>query len=204
MEKLDLKKEFKNLYAPPSKDPVMVDVPPMNFLMVDGAGRPDGPDAIAAIQTLYPVAYTLKFTIKNGPLAVDYPVMPLEGLWWSDDMATFASDKNKWKWTYMIMQPEFITKEMVDKAVEEVKRKKNPPALSKLKFERFAEGKAAQIMYFGPYSDEGPTIKRVHEFLRAQGLSFDGRKQKHHEIYLSDPARTAPEKLKTIIRQPGI
>ena len=202
MQKLDLKKELKHLYNPSSKAPVMLDVPPMHFLAVDGAGAPDGPEAVAAIEALYAVAYTLKFSVKKGPLAVDYPVLPLEGLWWADDMATFAADKSKWKWTYMIAQPELITAEMVSKASTEVRRKKNPAALSKMRFERFAEGRAAQIMYFGPYSGEGPTIKGLHDFIHKQGDSFDGQVQKHHEIYLSDPRRTAPEKLKTVIRQP--
>jgi hypothetical protein len=205
MKKLDLKKEYKSLYNPPSKEPVMVDVPPMNFLAVDGKGPPDGPAAVAAIETLYAVAYTLKFTVKKGPLAIDYAVMPLEGLWWADDMKEFsAGNKALWKWTYLIMQPKLITGALVQDAVEEVKRKKNPAALSKLTFRPLAEGKAAQIMYFGPYCEEGSTIMRVHAFIRAQGLSFEGVKQKHHEIYLSDPRRTAPEKLKTIIRQPAV
>ena len=203
MEKLDLKKEFKNLYNPPTKAPVMLDVPAMNFLAIDGKGPPDGPDAVAAIEVLYAVAYTLKFSVKKGQ-AIDYPVLPLEGLWWADDMAAFSEkDKSNWKWTYMIAQPELITAAMVKDAVAEVRRKKNPSALGKLRFERFAEGKAAQIMHIGPYSAEGPNIKKVHDFLHAQGLKFDGTKQKHHEIYLSDPRRAAPEKLKTVIRQPA-
>jgi hypothetical protein len=203
MEKLDLKKDLKHLYNPPAKAPVMVEVPPMNFLAVDGEGKPDGPAAVQAIEALYPVAYTLKFTVKKFQ-AVDYPVMPLEGLWWAADMASFATnDKAAWKWTYMIMQPELITREMVDIAIAEVRRKKNPPALGKMRFERFDEGLSAQIMYTGPYSAEGPTILMVHNFLHEKGLVFDGLKQKHHEIYLSDPRRAAPEKLKTIIRQPA-
>jgi hypothetical protein len=192
MQKLDLKKEFKALYNPPSKEPIMLEVPPMNFLMVDGNGKPDGADAAAAIEALYAVAYTLKFALKKGSEAIDYMVMPLEGLWWADDMATFITDKSKWKWTYMIMQPELITRAMVDKAIEDVRRKKNPAALSKLKFESFDEGKSAQILYFGLYADEGPTIQRVHDLLHANGLSFDGLKQKHHEIYLND--RAAPRR----------
>jgi hypothetical protein len=203
MEKMDLKKELKHLYSPPSNAPMMVDVPPMNFLAIEGAGNPNGPDAIAAIEALYAVAYTLKFTVKKGQ-AIDYPVMPLEGLWWADDMASFAmADKAAWKWTYMIMQPELITADMVKSALVEVRRKKNPAALGKMRFERFDEGKSAQIMYTGPYSAEGPTIKKLHDFLHEKGLSFDGIKQKHHEIYLSDPRRAAPEKLKTVIRQPA-
>lgn len=204
MQKLDLKKDLKHLYNPSAKAPVMLDMPPMNFLAIDGKGTPDGSDAIAAIEALYAVAYTLKFSVKKGPQAIDYHVMPLEGLWWADDMSRFGTgDKTVWKWTYMIMQPELITREMVDKAVAEVRKKKNLAALSRMRFERFDEGKAAQIMFFGPYADEGPTIKRLHDFIHAQGMTFDGLKQKHHEIYLSDPRRTAPEKLKTIIRQPA-
>jgi hypothetical protein len=203
MEKLDLKKDLKHLYNPPSKAPVMLEVPPMNFLAIDGKGAPDGPDAVAAIEALYPVAYTLKFTVKKTQ-AIDYPVMPLEGLWWADDMSRFSEDdKAAWKWTYMIMQPELITADMVKKAVEEVRRKKNPPALGKMRFEKFDEGTSAQIMYTGPYSAEGPTIRMLHDFIHGKGLVFDGLKQKHHEIYLSDPRRTAPEKLKTVIRQPA-
>lgn len=149
------------------------------------------------------MAYTLKFAVKKGQ-AIDYPVMALEGLWWADDMSRFSEqDKAAWKWTYMIMQPEIISADMVKKAVEEVRRKKNPPALGKMRFERFEEGTSVQIMYTGPYSAEGPTIKRLHDFIHEKGLVFNGLKQKHHEIYLSDPRRTAPEKLKTVIRQPA-
>jgi len=203
MEKLDLKKDLKYLYNPPSKAPVMLDVPPMNFLAIDGAGAPDGPAAVQAIEALYAVAYTLKFAVKKGQ-AIDYPVMALEGLWWADDMSRFSEqDKAAWKWTYMIMQPEIISADMVKKAVEEVRRKENPPALGKMRFERFEEGTSVQIMYTGPYSAEGPTIKRLHDFIHEKGLVFNGLKQKHHEIYLSDPRRTAPEKLKTVIRQPA-
>ncbi len=130
--------------------------------------------------------------------------MPLEGLWWGDDMSVFSTgNKAAWKWTYMIMQPELITADMVKKAIEEVRRKKNPPALGKMRFEKFDEGTSAQIMYTGPYSEETQTIKMLHDFIHAKGLVFDGLKQKHHEIYMSDPRRTAPEKLKTVIRQPA-
>jgi hypothetical protein len=205
VKKLDLKKEFKSLYSASSQEPVMVEVPPMNYLGVDGKGAPDGPEAMAAMEALYGVAYTLKFMVKKGPWAVDYGVMPLEGLWWAKDMGAFvAGKKADWLWTYMIMQPKWVTGVMVKAAVGEVKQKKNPPALAKLKFESYAEGKAAQIMHVGPYSQEGPTIKRLHEFICAQGMGFKGVAQKHHEIYLNDPRRTAPEKLKTIIRQPAV
>jgi hypothetical protein len=203
MDKLDLKKELKHLYNPPSNAPVMLEVPPMNFLAIDGEGLPDGPTAQAAITALYPVSYTLKFAVKKEQ-AIDYPVMPLEGLWWADNMASFATgDKAVWKWTYMIMQPELVTADMVKRAVEEIHRKKNPSSLEKLRFERFKEGTSAQIMYTGPYSAEESTIRRLHAFIHEKGMVFDGLKQKHHEIYLSDPRRAAPEKLKTVIRQPA-
>ncbi len=203
MEKLELKKTLKHLYNPPSKAPVMVEVPAMNFLMIDGSGKPDSLAAAAAIEALYAVAYTIKFSVRKLK-SIDYPVMPLEGLWWADDMTRFSTeDKANWKWTYMIMQPDFVTAEIVKRAVDDVRFKKNPSALPKLKFEKFDEGTSAQIFYIGAYADEGPAIKRLHDLLHEQGYVFDGVKQKHHEIYLSDPRRTAPEKLKTVIRQPG-
>lgn len=201
MEKIDLKKQLKHLYNPSAGKVEIVAVPAMNFLMVDGQGNPNNSQAFSdAIEALYPVAYTLKFMAKKGPLAIDYGVLPLEALWWADDMSAFATgDKDAWKWTVMIMQPEFISREMVEEAVEEVARKKKPVALPLVRFESFKEGKAAQILYIGPFADEGPTIEKVHLHIEDSGCRKVG---KHHEIYLSDPRRTAPEKLKTIIRQP--
>jgi len=129
-----------------------------------------------------------------------YSVMPLEGLWWADDMSSFKTgDKSEWKWTLMIMQPEYITNDLVTEACGQVQKKKNPAALSKIRFESFLEGQAAQTMHIGPFSEEGPTIKRVHDFISEQGYTLFG---KHHEIYLSDIRKAAPEKWKTIIRQP--
>jgi hypothetical protein len=126
--------------------------------------------------------------------------MPLEGLWWADDPRSFYfNDKSAWKWTAMILQPDFIAQKDVDAAVEEVRRKKNPAALDRLRFETLEEGPAAQILYTGPFSAEGPTIQRIHDFIHVHGKELYG---KHHEIYLNDPRRSAPEKLKTIIRQP--
>ena len=126
--------------------------------------------------------------------------MPLEGLWWTDDMMKFSQDNKKiWKWTVMIMQPKFITKKIFNNCLEEVKKRKNFQGLSKIRFEKYSEGLSAQIMYIGLYSDEGPTIMKVHDFVKEKGYELKG---KHHEIYLGDPRRTKPEKLKTIIRQP--
>jgi hypothetical protein len=201
MEKRDFKKQLKHLYSASDKNVEIVAVPPMNFLMVDGEGNPNTAKSFGdAIEALYPISYTLKFMVKNGEMAIDYGVLPLEALWWADDMSAFtAGDKDAWKWTVMIMQPEFITRKMVEKAKDDVARKQKPVSLPLVKFETFQEGKAAQILHIGPFSEEGPTIEKVHSFIRDNGGHRVG---KHHEIYLSDPRRTAPEKWKTIVRQP--
>jgi hypothetical protein len=199
LNKVDLKKELKNLYNPSAKEVSVVDVPAMNFLVVDGEGAPTSPQYSAAIEALFSVAYTLKFIIKKGK-GIDYSVMPLEGLWWVDDMSKFSADlKDEWKWTAMIMQPKYVTSDDFNLAAEQVKKKKNPAALPKVRFESFKEGPSAQIMYIGPFSAEGPTIAKIHAHIQNSGQALSG---KHHEIYLNNPATTAPEKLKTIIRQP--
>jgi len=200
MQKIDFKKEFKHLYRPSARKISVVDAPPMPFLMIDGQGDPNMAQAYAdAIETLYAVAYTLKFMSKKQ-LARDYAVMPLEGLWWTPDMADFSiGDKDAWLWTAMIMQPHWIDAGMAAAAKEVAGKKKVLPALSKLRFEIFHEGLAAHILYIGPFADEGPTIARLHAYIAENGCRLAG---KHHEIYLSDPRRTAPEKLKTVIRQP--
>lgn len=201
MEKIDLKKMLKQLYQPLAKEIVCVDVPEMNFLMVDGEGDPNSSKSFAdAIEALYPVSYTLKFMVKKGKIGIDYGVMPLEALWWADDLSAFTlGKKDDWKWTVMVMQPEFITQEMVENAMAEVARKKKPVSLPLVRFEAFKEGKAAQTMHIGHFSEEGPTIEKVHAFIEGNGSQRVG---KHHEIYISDLRRTAPEKWKIIIRQP--
>jgi hypothetical protein len=201
METIDYKKQLKHLYGPSAAKIEIVDVPPMNFLMVDGAGDPNTSKSFGdAIEALYPLSYTLKFMVKKGKTAVDYGVMPLEALWWADDMSAFSTGKkDDWKWTLMIMQPDCITPAMVADATKEVARKKKPVALPLVRFETFKEGKAAQTLHIGPFSEEGPTIERVHAFIQDDGGSRVG---KHHEIYLSDLRRAAPEKWKTIVRQP--
>jgi hypothetical protein len=199
MAKIDLKKQMADLYAPGVKAIRVVDVPEMNFVIIDGKGSPDGSAYAEAVQTLYAVSYTLKFMIKKTR-ETDYGVMPLEGLWWADNMTDFAEhNKNNWLWTALIMQPEYVTEELFREATDKVKAARNPPALAKARFEKFHEGACAQIMYMGQYSDEGPTIQKIHEFIHDNGYTLSG---KHHEIYLSDPRRTSPERLKTIIRQP--
>ena len=200
MEKIDMKKELKDLYNPSTKHVTIVEVPKMNFLMIDGSGDPNTSQMYKdAIEALFSLSYTIKFMMKKTK-AVDYAVMPLEGLWWVDDMSNFSvTSKDEWKWTAMIMQPEHVTENIVAKAVEEIEKKKNLPSLPKIRFDSFHEGTSAQIMYIGAYADEGPTVMKIHEFINENQGALIG---KHHEIYLSDPRRAAPEKLKTIIRQP--
>lgn len=201
MDKLDLKRDLAHLYRPSAREVVDVRVPRMDFLMVDGAGDPNTAPAYAeAVEALFSLSYALKFAVKKGSLAIDYSVMPLEGLWWAEDMSTFTTgDRSAWLWTMMVMQPDFITPEMVEETAAAVRGKKAPAALSRVRFSAFEEGDAAQVMHLGPFSEEGPTIERVHDFIEASGHRRSG---KHHEIYLSDIRKADPSKWKTIIRQP--
>jgi hypothetical protein len=191
---------LKHLYQPSAKKVIQVDVPTMNYLMVDGTGDPNTSPAYAeAMEALFAVSYAIKFMVKKGPAGIDYGVMPLEGLWWANDMSQFTTkDKSNWKWTMMIMQPSFVTPEIIDSAIADVKRKKNPTAISKVRAEDFPEGTCAQILHIGPFSEEGPTIEKVHLFIDSRGK----RVGKHHEIYLSDIRKADPAKWKTVIRQP--
>jgi hypothetical protein len=189
----------ERLYRAPTT-PEMVDVPELSFLMIDGHGDPNTSERYgAAIAALYGVAYTLKFSLRKAGRP-SYRVAPLEGLWWADDMAHFGvGDKSDWHWRMMLRQPDEIDDELVERTAREVSLKKGLPTALDLRLEHFAEGRAAQVLYVGPFADEGPTIARLHAFIEAQGLARRGR---HHEIYLTDPRRRAPEKWKTIIRQP--
>lgn len=176
-------------------------MPRMNFLMIDGEGDPNTSAAYqAAVEALFSLSYTIKFMVKKGELGIDYVVMPLEGLWWADDMSVFTTgDKSSWKWTMMIMQPDFVTKAIVQHAKEEVRRKKKSAALDDVRFEVFEEGLCAQILHVGPFSEEGSTIEKLHQYIADAGRELTG---KHHEIYLSDVRRTQPSRWRTIIRQP--
>jgi hypothetical protein len=184
-----------------SAQPAFVDVPELPFLAVDGAGDPNTAPAYAeAVQALYSVAYTLRFALKRRPDGVDAPVLPLEGLWWAPDLSAFLTgERDEWRWTMLIRQPEQVGAHDVAEAVAEAQRTKGLPGLDRVRFERFAEGRAAQVLHIGPYSAEGPTIERLHAFIAEQGCRLSGE---HHEIYLGDPRRAAPERLRTIIRQP--
>jgi hypothetical protein len=198
--KIDFKRELREFYAP-GRDPELADVPELQFAMIDGHGDPNvAPEYREAVQALYAVAYAARFALKRAPDGLDYGVMPLEGLWWVPDMASFTiEDKSNWDWTMMIMQPDQVAREVFEAARATAAKKKPLEAIGRVRLERFAEGRAAQLLHRGPYAAEGPTIARLHAFIDQQGYERAG---KHHEIYLGDPTRTAPEKLKTIIRQP--
>jgi hypothetical protein len=200
MDKIDLKKDFKSLYQPSAKQVVEVDVPAFKFLMIDGEGDPNtAPSYAQAIEALFAVSYTTKFMLKKGPQQIDYAVMPLEGLWWADDMSAFVTgDKAQWKWTMMLMQPSFVPDELIHAAMFEAKKKKELPGMARLRLEAFAEGHCAQVLHIGPFTEEGPTIERLHTYVDARGR----RTGKHHEIYLSDIRRADPKKWKTVLRQP--
>ena len=201
IKKLDLKKEYKDLFNADHKSPAIITAPKLNYLTLRGKGDPNtSSEYQQSIDTLFSVSYKLKFAIKKGQKAIDYGVLPLEGLWWVENMADFdMKDKSNWLWQTMILQPDFVSQEEVDDAIEQVKKKKALPQLEQLNFEQIEEGLCVQILHIGPYEDEGPTIERLHTFMKDNGYTFNGH---HHEIYLSDPRRSAPEKLKTIIRQP--
>jgi len=209
VEKVDWRKTLKHLYGPSARGVVEVEVPEMRFLMVDGEGDPNSAPAFAeATQALYALSYAAKFAVRERE-GVDYAVSPLEGLWWSakpdlfgfeDEQAWWrtASNRDAWEWTLMIMQPEPVTEELLQEAREGVEEKKGFD-LSGVRFEPFREGLVAQVMHRGPYAEEWPTVEKVHRFIEEEGGRPSG---KHHEIYLNDPSRTAPERLKTIVRQP--
>lgn len=203
MKKADLRKEFKHLYNSSAKKVVEVEVPEMHFLMADGEGDPNTSGAYKdAVEMLYALSYALKFTVKKEE-GIDYRVMPLEGLWRTDgrwgSFEEIQGDKDAWRWTLMIMQPRWVTEERFERALVSVEGKKNLPGLKGVKFEPFHEERAAQIMHIGPFSEEGPTVEKVNRFIEERSARMRGS---HHEIYLNDFRKTAPEKLRTIIRHP--
>lgn len=201
MEKLDLLKQLKDFYSAPLNDVVFKVIPSFNYLMIDGEGDPNTSQFYKdAVQALFSVAYTIKFSIKKGSEAIDFKVMPLEGLWWADDMRKFGSgDKKDWKWTMMIMQPIYVTKIIVNLATKQVVDKKGLPIADQVRLETLAENTVVQLLHKGSYSSEGANIQKLHQVIQEHGYSLSG---KHHEIYLNTPLKTATENLKTIIRQP--
>lgn len=201
MAKIDLKKSLGELYAPKAGMPVMIQVPSMAFLMVDGRGDPNTSAAYQeAVQALFALSYAIKFSVKKGAQAIEYGVMPLEGLWWADDMSRFTTmGRSGWQWTMMIMQPSWVTAQTVNEVMAGVRRKKPLGALGLVRLETFEEGRCAQVLHVGPFTTEGATIEALHAFIAASGGTLRG---KHHEIYLSDIQKADPSKWKTIIRQP--
>lgn len=198
-EKRDLKKELKALYSPSATEVREVDVPAMPYLMIDGQGDPNlSKDYQEAVEALFAVAYALKFSLKKEH-GLDYTVMPLEGLWWSDEGAFDVRRKSALRWTALIALPEQVTAEMFRRVLPEVQKRKPLPALGRVRWEELAEGRCVQVMHVGPYSEEPATIDRLHRHAQANNYALTGR---HHEIYLSDPRKTAPDKLKTVLRQP--
>jgi len=198
--KLDFKRELE-CYRAKRGSPQLIEVPELQYLMIDGHGDPNTPVYADAVSALYLVAYKLKFASKVD-LGRDYVVMPLEGLWWADDMDTFttARDKSQWDWTMMIMVPDWITPGMFADAVEQAGRKDRPTRLDDVRLEAMSEGRSVQALHIGSYDDEAELLRYVHEeFIPARGLKMVGR---HHEIYLSDPRRTEPARMRTILRQP--
>jgi hypothetical protein len=210
MQKLDLKKDLKNLYAPSARKIEVVDVPAMNFVMSDGAIEPGMAPGTSPLfqenmQALYSAAYTLKFTAKKRKEdPVDYPVMALEGLWWVEDGTFDIQKPGNWKYTVMIMQPEFVTAEMFAEALAQMRRKKgDQPAFGRLRLDRFREGACVQALHIGPYAAEPATVQKMQAFMQENGYQdLVGLGGKHHEIYMGDPRRADPAKLKTVLRHP--
>lgn len=206
MPVLDYKKLYKDLYLPPNR-PVLIDVPEMHFLAVDGAGDPNGQGFGDAVGALYSMSYTIKMLPKKGPAPqgyIDYSVPPLEGLWWLSDGGAFSfASRDNWVWTAMIRQPEFVTEQLVSTLLPDLIRKKPNPALGKLRLISFAEGSCVQMMHLGPYAAEPGTMEKMEDFMAENNLaSRIGRGGKHHEIYLSDPRKGSPENMKTVLRHP--
>jgi len=205
MEKIDLRKELKYLYAPKANKVETVEVPEFKFIMIDGVISPgiapaNSPEYQEAIQALYGAAYTLKFMSKLDKTApLDFTVMALEGLWWIEAGEFDFRKKDPWFWTMMILQPEHISQSRFEEALEELRKKHDSQAVSKLRLESFHEGFSMQIMHIGPYAQEPATIEKMDLFARQNGYVGCG---KHHEIYLGDPRRAKPDKLKTILRHP--
>ncbi len=210
MEKLDLKKELKHLYLPSAKKIELVEVPAMNFLMIDGSietgyGPSTSPLFSENMQALYGAAYTLKFAAKlRKENPVDYPVMALEGLWWIEEGTFDIQKPGNWKYTVMIMQPDIVSQEMVSDALSQLRKKKgDQPAFARLRLERFHERLCVQTLHIGPYATEPATVERMQAFMQENGLRDRvGLGGKHHEIYMGDPRRADPAKLKTVLRHP--
>lgn len=191
METIDFTRQYRDIYTARKGMPRIVEVPELQYLMFDGTGEPGNERFLAGIQALYSVSYPVRFAIKQRD-RIAYKVMPLQGLW--------GDPQAGWEWTLMIMQPDFVTKAEIDEGVEAALAK-GVAAAAEVRLERFTEGRCAQVMHVGPYSEEEPTIALLHDYIAEHGLAPSGL---HHEIYLGDPNRSKPENLKTIIRRPVV
>ncbi|MBB5953512.1 hypothetical protein FHS29_000082 [Saccharothrix tamanrassetensis] len=201
MATYDLKRELKEFYAPKNTTWELVDVPEQQFVAIDGTGNPNtAPAYTRAVEALYAVAYTLKFASKREA-GRDFVVGPLEGLWWADDPEAFTvAAKDSWNWTLLIAQPPWITPDLVGNARQAALAKKKLPAIADIRHLTLHEGRSAQVLHVGSYDDEAPLLANLHdEYFDTHGLTFGGL---HHEVYLGDPRRTEPAKLRTVIRQP--
>jgi hypothetical protein len=205
MKKLELRRKYKYLFLPSAKKVEVVEVPDFLFIMIDGRiekGRSPStsPAYQEAMQALYGAAYTLKFMSKlRKKNAIDYPVMALEGLWWAEGGKFDITKPDTWRWRAMIMQPDHITAEMFAEALEKLRQKHPSPSVENLRLQRFREGLSIQILHIGPYAAEPATLERMKSFAAENGYAL---RNEHHEIYLSDPRRAAPEKLRTVLRHP--
>lgn len=200
MKKFDYSKDVGHLYKPSARVVSLVDVPAMSFLKIDGRGDPNQSQSFSeAVEALFSASYAIKFYVKKN-MEMDYRVFPLEGLWWADDMRVFdTGNKAEWKWTLMIAQPPWVNAKIVREQIKLVEEKKKLKALKLLRYDSYFEGNAAQLMHIGPFSEEGPAIEKIHNYIIESGNHLSGL---HHEIYLSDIRRGKPENWKTIIRQP--
>lgn len=205
MVTIDLRGQYKHLYKPSAKAVQVVDVPELNFLMIDGEIEPGQAPGTSAgfeqnVQALYGAAYTLKFTSKLSKTnPIDYPVMALEGLWWVNTGDFDITQKDNWSYTLMILQPDHISAGLLQDAIAQVRKKRGDnPALDRLRLERFCEGLCLQIMHIGPYAEEMATIQRIQAFAAENGYRRRGR---HHEIYMGDPRRGDPAKMQTVLRE---
>jgi len=196
--KLELRKTMKEFYNPPAGEAILVELPPLKYVMVDGNGEPGGESFQQAMSALYNIAYTMKFRSKRL-LKKDYDMMAPEGLWWMKGKKIDMTRRDKWLWTLMILVPDFVTPKMFSEAVAEVRSKKNPPGLDRARLETLEEGTCVQIMHIGPYATEPESIAKMDTYAKEHGYKMVG---KHHEIYLGDPRRAAPSKLKTVLRHP--
>ncbi len=199
MTAVDLSKAYREHYTA-RQDPETVDVPVRSYLMIDGKGDPGTDQSyVDAVSALYPIAYGIRAALKKSTGDAD-KVMPLEGLWWAENMSRFRDlHRSEWLWTMMILQPDVVTPELADETITRTTNAKKLVSGHLVRFESMGDGLAAQVLHRGPYAEEAPTINRLHLYIAEQGFQLRG---KHREIYLTDPLKSAPANMRTVIRQP--